>query len=83
MVLETRRLEEYITNNYDTFHTGKIRTVSANFGDESEKYGQLSKRNLYKAFVIFLFKGNVGFWHHLASVICCLSSINFSHFNLL
>ena len=28
-------------------------------------------------------KGNVGFWHHLASVVCCLSSVNFSHFNLL
>ena len=25
--------------------------MSANFGHESEKYGQLSKRNLYKAFV--------------------------------
>ena len=43
-----QRLEECITNNYDTFHTGKIRTASANFGHESEKYGQLSKRNLYK-----------------------------------
>ena len=51
MVLETIWLEECITNNYDTFHTGKIQTVSANFGHESEKYGQLSKRNLYKAFV--------------------------------
>ena len=41
-----QRLEECIANNYDTFHTGKIWTVSANFGHESEKYGQLSKRNL-------------------------------------
>ena len=30
-----------------------------------------------------LAKGNVGFWHHLTSVVCCLSSVNFSHFNLL
>jgi hypothetical protein len=28
-------------------------------------------------------KGSVGLWHHLASVVCCLSSFNFSHFNLL
>jgi hypothetical protein len=28
-------------------------------------------------------KGNVGFWHHIVSVVCCLSSVNFSHFNLL
>jgi hypothetical protein len=30
-------------------------------------------------------KGNVSFWHHLAYVVCCLSSVNFkfSHFNLL
>ena len=41
-----QRLEECIANNYDTFHTGKIWTVSANFEHESEKYGQLSKRNL-------------------------------------
>jgi hypothetical protein len=30
-----------------------------------------------------LAKGNVSFCHHLASVVCCLSSVNFSHFNLL
>jgi hypothetical protein len=34
-------------------------------------------------FLAHLAKGNVGFWHHLASVIYCLSSVNFSHFNLL
>jgi hypothetical protein len=34
-------------------------------------------------FLAHLAKGNVGFWHHLASVVCCLSSVNFSHFNLL
>jgi hypothetical protein len=28
-------------------------------------------------------KGNVDFWHHIVSVVCCLSSVNFSHFNLL
>jgi hypothetical protein len=33
-------------------------------------------------FLAHLAKGNVGFWHHLASVICCLSSVNFSHSNL-
>jgi hypothetical protein len=34
-------------------------------------------------FLAHLAKGNVGFWHHLASIVCCLSSVNFSHFNLL
>jgi hypothetical protein len=34
-------------------------------------------------FLAHLAKGNVGFWHHLASVVCYLSSVNFSHFNLL
>jgi hypothetical protein len=32
---------------------------------------------------ITLTKGNVNFCHHLASVVCRLSSVNFSHFNLL
>jgi hypothetical protein len=30
-------------------------------------------------FLAHLAKGNVGFWHHLASIVCCLSSVNFSH----
>jgi hypothetical protein len=35
------------------------------------------------SFLAHLAKGNVSFCHHLASVVCCPSSINFSHFNLL
>jgi hypothetical protein len=27
-------------------------------------------------FLAHLAKGNVGFWHHLAYVVCCLSSVN-------
>jgi hypothetical protein len=30
-----------------------------------------------------LAKGNVSFYHHLAPVVCRLSSVYFSHFNLL
>jgi hypothetical protein len=35
------------------------------------------------SFLTHLAKGNVSFCHHLASVVRRLSSINFSHFNLL
>jgi hypothetical protein len=35
------------------------------------------------SFLAHLAKGNVSFCHHLASVIHRLSSVNFSHFNLL
>jgi hypothetical protein len=31
-------------------------------------------------FLAHLANGNVGFWHHLAFIVCCLSSVNFSHF---
>jgi hypothetical protein len=34
-------------------------------------------------FLAHLDKGNVSFCHHLASVVRYLSSVNFSHFNLL
>jgi len=34
-------------------------------------------------FLAHLAKGNVSFCHHLASVVCRPSSVNFSHFNLL
>ena len=34
-------------------------------------------------FLAHLAKGNMNFCHHLASVIRSLSSVNFSHFNLL
>ena len=34
-------------------------------------------------FLAHLAKGNVSFFHHLASVVRRLSSVNFSHFNLL
>ena len=34
-------------------------------------------------FLARLAKGNVSFCHHLASVVRRLSSVNFSHFNLL
>jgi hypothetical protein len=30
-------------------------------------------------FLACLAKYNVSFWHHLASIVCCLSSVNFSH----
>jgi hypothetical protein len=36
-----------------------------------------------KVFLAHLAKGKVSFCHHLASVVCRLSSVNFSHFNLL
>jgi hypothetical protein len=35
------------------------------------------------SFLAHLAKGNVSFYHHLASVVRRMSSINFSHFNLL
>jgi len=34
-------------------------------------------------FLAHLAKGNMSFYHHLASVVCRLSSVNFSHFYLL
>jgi hypothetical protein len=37
----------------------------------------------YQVFLAHLAKGNVIFCHHLASVVRRLSSVNFSHFNLL
>jgi hypothetical protein len=37
----------------------------------------------YHCFLAHLVKGNVSFCHHLASVVLRLSSVNFSHFNLL
>jgi hypothetical protein len=41
------------------------------------------KQEILIFFLAHLAKGNVGFWHHLASIVCCLSFVNFSHFNLL
>jgi hypothetical protein len=35
------------------------------------------------SFLAHLAKGNVSFCHHLASVVCRPSSVNFSHFNLI
>jgi hypothetical protein len=37
---------------------------------------------LLVSFLAHLAKGNVSFCHHLASFVCCPSSVNFSHFNL-
>jgi hypothetical protein len=34
-------------------------------------------------FLAHLAKDNVGILNHFASVVCCLSSVNFSHFNLI
>ena len=38
---------------------------------------------IFFIFLAHLAKGNVSFCHHLASVVCRPSSVNFSHFNLL
>ena len=43
----------------------------------------LREKNLPTYFLAHLAKGNVSFCHHLASVVCCLSSVKFSHFNFL
>ena len=39
--------------------------------------------NGFCLFLAHLARGNVSFCHHLASVVCRPSSVNFSHFNLL
>ena len=48
-----------------------------------EQYFCLSKKKFRFKFLAHLAKGNVSFCHHLASIVRGLSSVNFSHFNLL
>ena len=44
---------------------------------------RINKAGLEYIFLAHLAKGNMRFCHHLASVVRHLSSVNFSHFNLL
>ena len=46
-------------------------------------YSSLDLFKHLKYFLAHLAKGNVSFYHHLVSVVRLLSSVNFSHCNLL
>jgi hypothetical protein len=70
-----------------SFHRGHFIDASYQISVNLAKWFQrrrfLKVGHILIFFLAHLAKGNVGFWHHLASVVCCLSSVNFSHFNLL
>jgi hypothetical protein len=72
--------EEQTTQWPKELETQWAEPVSLTF---QKRFKKIRNKNWLIFFLGHIAKGNVGFWHHIVSVVCCLSSVNFSHFNLL